>query len=180
MIYIEGLARFLSDLFYYRYFGEGGIRTPGSARINGFQDRRFRPLSHLSLRCRIPNWRSLDQTISTAMRRRARYTCNCWHQSRKPHGLPGSDSSGNGYVQTPRGRDYSGYPCPRPCGAALRAFKIVPDDLVEPPDPRGSTVFKTAAFDRSATSPCAAEYRNDRRWASYQAFRMQHRSGPIE
>ena len=23
----------------------------------------------------------------------------------------------------------------------------------EPPDPRGSTVFKTAAFDRSATSP---------------------------
>src|SRR3569832_2961381 len=28
--------------------GEGGIRTPGPLRANGFQDRRFRPLSHLS------------------------------------------------------------------------------------------------------------------------------------
>ncbi len=28
--------------------GEGGIRTPGTLRYNGFQDRRFRPLSHLS------------------------------------------------------------------------------------------------------------------------------------
>ena len=28
--------------------GEGGIRTPGPSRVNGFQDRRFRPLSHLS------------------------------------------------------------------------------------------------------------------------------------
>ena len=28
--------------------GEGGIRTPGPFRVNGFQDRRFRPLSHLS------------------------------------------------------------------------------------------------------------------------------------
>ena len=27
----------------------------------------------------------------------------------------------------------------------------------EPPDPRGSTVFKTAAFDHSATSPRASE-----------------------
>ncbi len=33
--------------------GEGGIRTPGTLRYNGFQDRRFRPLSHLSgIRCR--------------------------------------------------------------------------------------------------------------------------------
>ena len=31
--------------------GEGGIRTLGSSRINGFQDRRLRPLSHLSGRC---------------------------------------------------------------------------------------------------------------------------------
>ncbi|CAK0773124.1 hypothetical protein CCP3SC15_460018 [Gammaproteobacteria bacterium] len=30
------------------YGGEGGIRTPGDSRLNGFQDRRFRPLSHLS------------------------------------------------------------------------------------------------------------------------------------
>src|SRR3569832_1320422 len=29
--------------------GEGGIRTPGPLRVNGFQDRRFRPLSHLSI-----------------------------------------------------------------------------------------------------------------------------------
>ena len=28
--------------------GERGIRTPGTFRFNGFQDRRFRPLSQLS------------------------------------------------------------------------------------------------------------------------------------
>ena len=28
--------------------GEGGIRTPGSSHFNGFQDRRNRPLCHLS------------------------------------------------------------------------------------------------------------------------------------
>ena len=28
--------------------GEGGIRTPGPRKDNGFQDRRYRPLSHLS------------------------------------------------------------------------------------------------------------------------------------
>src|SRR3569832_441238 len=31
------------------YGGEGVIRTPGPLRVNGFQDRRFRPLSHLSI-----------------------------------------------------------------------------------------------------------------------------------
>ena len=30
--------------------GEGGIRTPGSFRPNGFQDRRDRPLCHLSVK----------------------------------------------------------------------------------------------------------------------------------
>ena len=30
--------------------GEGGIRTPGPLRVNGFQDRRDRPLCHLSSR----------------------------------------------------------------------------------------------------------------------------------
>ena len=30
------------------YGGEGGIRTPGPSPVNGFQDRRFQPLSHLS------------------------------------------------------------------------------------------------------------------------------------
>ena len=39
---------YVSYCFYCFIGGEGGIRTPGSLRINGFQDRRFRPLSHLS------------------------------------------------------------------------------------------------------------------------------------
>ena len=34
------------DLFLFG--GEGGIRTPGPFRVNGFQDRRIRPLCHLS------------------------------------------------------------------------------------------------------------------------------------
>ena len=33
-----------------KYCGaEIGIRTPGSSHFNGFQDRRFRPLSHLRM-----------------------------------------------------------------------------------------------------------------------------------
>ena len=31
--------------------GERGIRTPGGVTLNGFQDRRNRPLCHLSLMC---------------------------------------------------------------------------------------------------------------------------------
>ena len=35
---------------YRSYFGaELGIRTPGSSHFNGFQDRRFRPLSQLRM-----------------------------------------------------------------------------------------------------------------------------------
>ena len=30
------------------FCGERGIRTPGPVKINGFQDRRIRPLCHLS------------------------------------------------------------------------------------------------------------------------------------
>ncbi len=30
------------------FCGERGIRTPGTSRYNGFQDRRIRPLCHLS------------------------------------------------------------------------------------------------------------------------------------
>ena len=33
------------------YGGEGGIRTPGPLQVNGFQDRRDRPLRHLSKGC---------------------------------------------------------------------------------------------------------------------------------
>lgn len=32
----------------YNFSGEGGIRTPGTSQYNGFQDRRNRPLCHLS------------------------------------------------------------------------------------------------------------------------------------
>jgi hypothetical protein len=35
-------------LIYTLYCGETGIRTPGSVTFNGFQDRRNRPLCHLS------------------------------------------------------------------------------------------------------------------------------------
>ncbi len=31
------------------YCGERGIRTPGGVTLNGFQDRRIRPLCHFSL-----------------------------------------------------------------------------------------------------------------------------------
>ncbi len=36
-------------LIYTLYCGERGIRTPGASQLNGFQDRRNRPLCHLSL-----------------------------------------------------------------------------------------------------------------------------------
>ena len=44
--------------------GEGGIRTPGPLRVNGFQDRRYRPLSHLSVKkmevfYHNPDWGSI-------------------------------------------------------------------------------------------------------------------------
>ena len=35
------------------FCGEGGIRTPGPVKVNGFQDRRNRPLCHLSDRFRF-------------------------------------------------------------------------------------------------------------------------------
>jgi hypothetical protein len=36
------------------YPGEGGIRTPGALRLNGFQDRLLRPLGHLSTTRKTP------------------------------------------------------------------------------------------------------------------------------
>ena len=42
-----------------RYIGgEAGIRTLGGLPLNGFQDRRFRPLSHLS--CAAQEYRKQD------------------------------------------------------------------------------------------------------------------------
>ena len=40
--------RALSDSFFILFCGERGIRTPGASQLNGFQDRRNRPLCHLS------------------------------------------------------------------------------------------------------------------------------------
>ena len=39
---------FCKILIFKIYCGEGGIRTPGPVTVNGFQDRRDRPLCHLS------------------------------------------------------------------------------------------------------------------------------------
>ena len=39
---------FCKILIFKIYCGEGGIRTPGTLQYNGFQDRRDRPLCHLS------------------------------------------------------------------------------------------------------------------------------------
>ena len=50
--------------------GEGGIRTPGSSRIAGFQDQCFRPLSHLSEAARSISERVAPWEVGD--RRRAR------------------------------------------------------------------------------------------------------------
>ena len=39
---------FYNLLIFSVYCGETGIRTPGTSQYNGFQDRRNRPLCHLS------------------------------------------------------------------------------------------------------------------------------------
>ena len=43
---------FYNLLIFSVYCGERGIRTPGTSQFNGFQDRRNRPLCHLSLSLR--------------------------------------------------------------------------------------------------------------------------------
>lgn len=48
LYYEKRLLKFLSEAF----GGETGIRTPGTSRYNGFQDRRNRPLCHLSSPCK--------------------------------------------------------------------------------------------------------------------------------
>ena len=45
-------AVLLSRTAFCFFGGEGGIRTPGTSQFNGFQDRRNRPLCHLS----VCNW----------------------------------------------------------------------------------------------------------------------------
>ena len=45
---VHKTKRALSDSFFILCCGERGIRTPGTSQFNGFQDRRNRPLCHLS------------------------------------------------------------------------------------------------------------------------------------
>ena len=44
----KSVYKFCKSLIFKVYCGEGGIRTPGTSQYNGFQDRRNRPLCHLS------------------------------------------------------------------------------------------------------------------------------------
>ena len=44
----KSVYKFCKSLIFKVYCGETGIRTPGTSRYNGFQDRRNRPLCHLS------------------------------------------------------------------------------------------------------------------------------------
>ena len=49
MAFVRRIVRiFHNRLIFNHYCGEGGIRTPGGSHLNGFQDRRNRPLCHLS------------------------------------------------------------------------------------------------------------------------------------
>ena len=45
LIGVKKKEKFLLELL---FCGEGGIRTPGPVTVNGFQDRRVKPLCHLS------------------------------------------------------------------------------------------------------------------------------------
>jgi hypothetical protein len=58
-------------------------------------------------------------------------------------------------------------------GRAARAY-LAEREGFEPPEPFGSTVFKTAAFDRSATSPASAFSRAMPHDASGAACRPCH------
>ncbi len=44
----KSVRNYCKFLIFKTYCGERGIRTPGPVKINGFQDRRIRPLCHLS------------------------------------------------------------------------------------------------------------------------------------
>ena len=47
------------------FCGERGIRTPGGVTLNGFQDRRIRPLCHFSLtKCIVTNTGAKVQLFS--------------------------------------------------------------------------------------------------------------------
>ena len=56
--------------------GERGIRTPGASQLNGFQDRRNRPLCHLSGRKSKNNFRFCQKCLSLIGRFLSNY-CDC-------------------------------------------------------------------------------------------------------
>jgi hypothetical protein len=45
---VAGKMKSLVDTRLFKRCGERGIRTPGTFRYNGFQDRRIKPLCHFS------------------------------------------------------------------------------------------------------------------------------------
>jgi hypothetical protein len=52
---------YLIQIQAFTYFsGERGIRTPGPVTVNGFQDRRIRPLCHLSA-AKISAWSNITK-----------------------------------------------------------------------------------------------------------------------
>ena len=67
----------------------------------------------------------------------------------------------------------------------LYAYLMAEREGFEPPDPFESTVFKTAAFDHSATSPirqirihesfeCTIFYISDKKWMTYTSIRYYY------
>ena len=154
-------------------------------RLNGFRDRPIRPLSHLSERMRVPhpprtstcrgggrplraqedsNLRPLDPQSNALSRLSYGHTTErrgfepliplrVQRLSRAP------DSATLAPLQVP-----AGLGVPTPCGPEREGF--------EPPEPRsGSTVFKTASFDHSDTSP--------RTFSAAGAFHYTHRPGAL-
>ena len=52
--------------FYLKISGKRGIRTPGPSQVNGFQDRRIRPLCHLSIQnAKLRTFRRLTKFLLT-------------------------------------------------------------------------------------------------------------------
>ena len=66
---------FYKYLIFKIYCGERGIRTPGTSQFNGFQDRRDRPLCHLSNLLRICGCK--DSTIFHKAKQLVRFLLGC-------------------------------------------------------------------------------------------------------
>ncbi len=71
-----------SFLLLYKFGGEAGIRTLGGFPLNGFQDRRFRPLSHLSNTLSLA---SMPQLLAGSRSPRPRHPCRAFASAAKCH-----------------------------------------------------------------------------------------------